>query len=219
MTHVLTVLVPLPWGPFSPPLYIFPWHIVRSPDRYLPGFQRRMRRSHARSAIEAGGGAARAVCCGPSEAAPAESVASAALRTGLRAWRLHPSQCCGRRAQAAARCVAAMPRWNSHVAVREEPPGGTCESHQKAVASTRDALGGAWCAACVHELCSRAAVAGRGQPAADNSSSVGQEAQSRRLPLKMQLTRGRSRVAIATLDPDSALKRTVGASVGISRIA
>jgi hypothetical protein len=57
------------------------------------GFQRRMRRSHARSAIEAGGGAARAVCCGPSEAAPAESVASAALRTGLRAWRLrlHPA--------------------------------------------------------------------------------------------------------------------------------
>ena len=59
-------------------------------------------------------------------------------------------------------------------------------------------------------------MAGRGQPAADNSSSVGQEAQSRRLPLKMQLTRGRSRVAIATLDPDSALKRTVGASAGIS---
>eukprot|EP00966_Prymnesium_polylepis_P219942 5088050-Prymnesium_polylepis.1 len=42
------------------------------------------------------------------EAAPAESVASAALRAGLRALRLHPSQCCGRRAQAAAQCIAAL---------------------------------------------------------------------------------------------------------------
>ena len=65
-------------------------------------------RSKEARPIEAGGGAARAVCCGPSEAAPAESVASAALRAGLRAWRLHPSQCGGRRAQAAAQCVAAM---------------------------------------------------------------------------------------------------------------
>ena len=39
--------------------------------------------------------------------------------------------------------------------------------------------------------------------------------QSRRLPQEMQLTRGRPRVAIATLDPDSALRRTVGVSVGI----
>eukprot|EP00966_Prymnesium_polylepis_P080734 1870740-Prymnesium_polylepis.1 len=55
------------------------------------------------------------------------------------------SQCCGHRAQAAARCVAATEftcgssRGTARRDVRE-PPEGT-------VASTRDALGGAWCAA------------------------------------------------------------------------
>ena len=116
----------------------------------------------------------RPLWCAPScgqKRAPLAVGASAALRAGLRALRLHPCQCCGRRAQAAAqRCRSVGHVWQC----REEPPGGTCESHRKAVASTSDALGGAWCAACVREPGSRA-VWPSWQSAADMRVAGGRE--------------------------------------------
>ena len=149
----------------------------------------------------------RPLWCAPScgqKRAPLAVGASAALRAGLRALRLHPCQCCGRRAQAAAqRCRSVGHVWQC----REEPPGGTCESHRKAVASTSDALGGAWCAACVREPGSRAVWPSRGSRLQISVWLEGGRV-GRCLPPKMQIMRGRSRVAIATLDPDSALRRT-----------
>jgi hypothetical protein len=128
---------------------------------------------------------------GPSEAAPAESVASAALRTGLRAWRLHQSQCCGRRGALRVRqrrgvCYVAGDGIHMWQFERSRPEG---RARRRATRRWWHRRRTHWVEHGVRHVCMSCA---RRQLWRDDGGSLRQTTAARlsgrRLPLKMQLT-------------------------------